>query len=132
MSTYVPIHAAGDGGWSWHLVEAELRARGHDVVAPDLPANDEALDLEDYADAVVGAVGQRQVQADAATIWRSSTETRATSAASSGSARGAKASRCIPVSSSPRTIAPRWNGCAGTAVSRREDSRSSAAAPRSA
>jgi SAM-dependent methyltransferase len=60
MSTYVLIHGAGDGGWSWHLVEAELRARGHDVVAPDLAANDEALDLEDYADAVVGAVGQRR------------------------------------------------------------------------
>jgi hypothetical protein len=24
----------------WHLVEAELRARGHDVVAPDLPCED--------------------------------------------------------------------------------------------
>jgi pimeloyl-ACP methyl ester carboxylesterase len=43
MSTYALIHGAGDGGWSWHLVEAELRARGHDVVAPDLPANDDAL-----------------------------------------------------------------------------------------
>ena len=37
------------------------------------------------------------------------------SAASSGSARGAKASRCTRASSSPRTIAPRSNGCAGTA-----------------
>jgi len=59
VSTYVLIHGAGDGGWSWHLVESELRTRGHDVVAPDLPADDEALELEDYADAVVGAVGQR-------------------------------------------------------------------------
>jgi pimeloyl-ACP methyl ester carboxylesterase len=37
MSTFVLIHGAGDSGWYWHLVEAELRARGHDVVAPDLP-----------------------------------------------------------------------------------------------
>jgi pimeloyl-ACP methyl ester carboxylesterase len=59
MSTFVLIHGAGDGGWSWHLVEAELRARGHDVVAPDLPANDESAELGDYADAVVEAVGDR-------------------------------------------------------------------------
>ncbi|MGW0909592.1 alpha/beta fold hydrolase [Streptomyces sp. NPDC002853] len=57
MSTFVLIHGAGDVGWSWHLVEAELRARGHDVVAPDLPGDDDSLTLDDYADAVVEAVG---------------------------------------------------------------------------
>lgn len=56
MSTFVLIHGAGDVGWSWHLVEAELRRRGHDVVAPDLPADD-TLTLEDYAAAVVTVVG---------------------------------------------------------------------------
>lgn len=60
MSTFVLIHGAGDVGWSWHLVEAELRARGHDVVAPDLPGDDESLTLDDYADAVVEAVGDRR------------------------------------------------------------------------
>jgi hypothetical protein len=30
MSTFVLIHGAGDVAWYWHLVEAELRARGHD------------------------------------------------------------------------------------------------------
>jgi pimeloyl-ACP methyl ester carboxylesterase len=59
MSTFVLIHGAGDSGWYWHLVEAELRARGHDVVAPDLPADDESADLNDYADAVTEAVGDR-------------------------------------------------------------------------
>ena len=59
MSTFALIHGAGDVGWSWHLVEAELRARGHGVVAPDLPAGDDALTLDDYADAVVAAVGDR-------------------------------------------------------------------------
>ena len=59
MSTFVLIHGAGDGGWYWHLVEAELRAGGHDVVAPDLPADDESADLNDYADAVTEAVGDR-------------------------------------------------------------------------
>ncbi|WP_258805927.1 alpha/beta hydrolase [Pseudarthrobacter sp. NS4] len=60
MSTFVLIHGAGDGGWYWHLVEAELRARGHDVVAPDLPGDDESKTLADYADAVVEGVGGRQ------------------------------------------------------------------------
>jgi pimeloyl-ACP methyl ester carboxylesterase len=60
MSTFVLIHGGGDVGWSWHLVEAELRAHGHDVLAPDLPGGDESQTLVDYADAVVEAVGQRQ------------------------------------------------------------------------
>lgn len=58
MSTFVLIHGAGDSGWYWHLVEPELRARGHDVVAPDLP-DDDAAGLEDYADSVIEAVGAR-------------------------------------------------------------------------
>ena len=59
-NTFVLIHGAGDGGWSWHLVEAELRDRGYDVVAPDLPEGDESLELDDYADAVVAAVADRR------------------------------------------------------------------------
>lgn len=57
-TTFVPIHAAGDSAWSWHLVAAELRERGHDVVAIDLPT-DESAGLWDYADAVVVAIGDR-------------------------------------------------------------------------
>ena len=60
MSTFVLIHGGGDVAWYWHLVEAELRARGHDVVAPDLPGDDESLLLDDYASAVVTAVGERK------------------------------------------------------------------------
>jgi len=53
------IHGAGDVGWYWHLVGAELRDRGHDVVAPDLPCEDESAGWSEYADAVVEAVGDR-------------------------------------------------------------------------
>lgn len=60
MATFVLIHGAGDVGWSWHLVEAELRARGHDVVAPDLPCEDETKDLEETADMVVREIGDRR------------------------------------------------------------------------
>lgn len=59
MATFVLIHGAGDVGWYWHLVEAELRARGHDTVAPDLPCDDDTAGLPDYADAVVAAIGDR-------------------------------------------------------------------------
>lgn len=59
MATFVLIHAAGDGGWSWHLVEAALRERGHDVVAPDLPAADASAALSTYADVVINAIDGR-------------------------------------------------------------------------
>jgi pimeloyl-ACP methyl ester carboxylesterase len=59
MATYVLIHGAGDVGWYWHLVDAELRDRGHDVVAPDLPSEDESAGWSEYADAVVEAIGDR-------------------------------------------------------------------------
>src|SRR5262245_22562135 len=58
-ATYVLIHGAGDVGWYWHLVEAELRALGHDVVAMDLPVEDDSAGLLDYADVVVEAIGDR-------------------------------------------------------------------------
>jgi pimeloyl-ACP methyl ester carboxylesterase len=59
VRTFALIHGAGDVGWYWHLVEAELRSRGHGVVAPDLPVDDDSLTLDDYADAVAEAVGDR-------------------------------------------------------------------------
>ncbi|WP_433830226.1 alpha/beta hydrolase [Actinoplanes sp. CA-015351] len=59
MATFVLIHGAGDAGWYWHLVEAELRARRFDTVAPDLPCDDDTAGLADYADAVAAAVGGR-------------------------------------------------------------------------
>jgi pimeloyl-ACP methyl ester carboxylesterase len=60
MATYVLIHGAGDVGWYWHLVEAELRKAKHDVVAVDLPVEDDAAGLSEYADSVVDAIGNRR------------------------------------------------------------------------
>lgn len=57
MATFVLIHGAGDAGWYWHLVEDELRRRGHGTVAPDLPCDDDSAGLGEYADTVVGAIG---------------------------------------------------------------------------
>ena len=60
VSTFVLIHGAGDSGWYWHRVEPALRARGHDVVAPDLPGDNPTAQLTDYADTVVASVGERR------------------------------------------------------------------------
>jgi pimeloyl-ACP methyl ester carboxylesterase len=59
MATFVLIHGAGDSSWYWHLVADELRRRGHDVVAPDLPSDDDSAGLSKYAEAVVDAIGDR-------------------------------------------------------------------------
>jgi pimeloyl-ACP methyl ester carboxylesterase len=59
MATFALIHGAGDVGWYWHLVQAQLRERGHDTVAPDLPCDDDSAGLPDYADAVADAIGGR-------------------------------------------------------------------------
>jgi pimeloyl-ACP methyl ester carboxylesterase len=59
MSTYALIHGAGSDAWYWHLVAPQLRARGHDVVAVDLPCDDDTAGFDDYAHIVVDAVGDR-------------------------------------------------------------------------
>ena len=51
------IHGASDS-WYWHLVVPDLRALGHEVVAPDLPSDD-AAGLAGYTDTVVDAIGDR-------------------------------------------------------------------------
>jgi pimeloyl-ACP methyl ester carboxylesterase len=59
MASYVLVHGAGSDSWYWHLVAPRLRALGHDVVAPDLPCDDDTAGLAEYADVVVDAVGDR-------------------------------------------------------------------------
>ena len=59
MATYVLIHGASSDSWYWHLVIPKLRELGHQVVAPDLPCDDDAAGFEEYADAVVRAIGDR-------------------------------------------------------------------------
>jgi pimeloyl-ACP methyl ester carboxylesterase len=59
-AAYVLIHGAGDTGWYWHLVDRELRERGHDVVVMDLPVDDDSAGLSEYADVVVEAIDGRR------------------------------------------------------------------------
>jgi len=60
VATFVLIHGAGSDAWYWHLVEPRLRAAGHDVVAPDLPSDDDGAGLAEYVDAVDAAIGVRR------------------------------------------------------------------------
>lgn len=60
MSTYVLIHGASSDSWYWHRVVPMLEALGHEVVAPDLPTDDDGAGFEEYADAVVNAIGDRR------------------------------------------------------------------------
>ena len=59
MANFVLIPGAGGASFYWHYVVPELAAAGHDVVAPDLPAGDDSAGLQEYAGAVVDAIGSR-------------------------------------------------------------------------
>jgi pimeloyl-ACP methyl ester carboxylesterase len=59
MSVFVLVPGAGGAAWYWHRVAAELRARGHQAVAVDLPGADESAGLPEYANSVAEAIGGR-------------------------------------------------------------------------
>src|SRR3954452_19096428 len=59
VATFALIHGGGGSAWDWHLVVPELRQRGHDAVAVDLPSETESAGWEAYAGAVVEAVAAR-------------------------------------------------------------------------
>lgn len=57
--SFVLIPGAGGSAWYWHLVEREMRQRGHEAIPVALPAADDSAGLTDYAAAVVRAVGKQ-------------------------------------------------------------------------
>jgi pimeloyl-ACP methyl ester carboxylesterase len=60
MTTFVLVPGAGGQAWYWHRLVPELRARGHEAIAVDLPAADDAAGFEEYADTVVAAIGDKR------------------------------------------------------------------------
>src|SRR5215218_3767715 len=60
MTTIVLIPGAGGDSYYWHLVVPRLEERGWNVIAPDLPADDDSAGIPEYADAVMEAVGDRR------------------------------------------------------------------------
>jgi pimeloyl-ACP methyl ester carboxylesterase len=59
MTTFVLLPGGGGEALYWAPVTDLLERAGHDVVAPDLPADDPAVGLSGYADLAVAAVGAR-------------------------------------------------------------------------
>ena len=59
MATFLLMPGAGGAAWYWHLVEPELRQRGHEVIAVDLPGDDASAGLAEYTNIVVDAIGDR-------------------------------------------------------------------------
>jgi len=55
MTTFVLVPGAGGQAWYWHRVVPELRARGHEAIAVELPSGDDSAGFDEYADAVVTA-----------------------------------------------------------------------------
>ncbi|HYW25897.1 MAG TPA: alpha/beta hydrolase [Terriglobales bacterium] len=60
--TFVLVPGAGGRAVYWHRLVPELRGRGHDAVAVELPAADDSAGLRRYADVVVeAAAGHERV-----------------------------------------------------------------------
>lgn len=53
---YVLIPGAGGRAWYWHLLAPHLAGQGHRPIAVELPADDDARGLPDYAQAVLDTV----------------------------------------------------------------------------
>jgi len=53
MSIFCLVHGAYLGAWCWERLIPELEARGHQVIAMDLPIDDPSASLSDYTDTVI-------------------------------------------------------------------------------
>jgi pimeloyl-ACP methyl ester carboxylesterase len=60
MTTFVLVPGAGGRAWYWHRLVPELRARGHEAIAVELPAGDDDAGFAEYADVVVAVIGDRR------------------------------------------------------------------------
>jgi len=58
MATFALVHGAWHGAWCWEKLTPLLRQAGHDVVAPDLPIDDNTASFDTYADVACAAVDE--------------------------------------------------------------------------
>ncbi len=56
MTTIALVHGAFHGGWCWDRLVPELHSRGFDTVGPDMPCDDPAAGVEDYAAVIEHAI----------------------------------------------------------------------------
>ena len=69
MATFAFIHGSHHGAWCWQYLIAELRKRGHDAIAVDLPAEDTTAGLNECAHVVIEAL--RDVTDDVVVVGHS-------------------------------------------------------------
>jgi pimeloyl-ACP methyl ester carboxylesterase len=60
MATFALLHGGGGSAWDWHLVVPELRERGHEAMAVDLPSEQKSAGWQAYVSVVVDAVAGRE------------------------------------------------------------------------
>ncbi|WP_041451100.1 alpha/beta fold hydrolase [Hoyosella subflava] len=56
LATFLLLTGAGSDSWYWHRVAPLLEARGHSIVAPDLPVDDDSAGFPEYTDVAARAV----------------------------------------------------------------------------
>jgi len=61
MADFILVHGGLHGAVCWDLLRPELEALGHSAVAMDLPVDRPGAYMDDYADAVIEALGGRDV-----------------------------------------------------------------------
>ena len=59
MTTFVLVPGAGGNASYWRELVAELEGRGHEAIPVDIPQDDPAVGLPEYADLVESAIGDR-------------------------------------------------------------------------
>jgi pimeloyl-ACP methyl ester carboxylesterase len=60
MSTFVLLPGAGGMASYWHGLVPLLQEAGHEAIAVELPADDASAGLDDYAEIVIAAIGDRR------------------------------------------------------------------------
>ena len=56
MAHFLLLHGAGHGGWCWDRLTPCLVDGGHDATCPDLPCDDLAAGLNEYADSALAVL----------------------------------------------------------------------------
>ena len=64
MTLFALLHGGMHNGSSWDLVAENLISRGHQVVAPDLPVDDDAAGAVEWARVAIEAIDQAPDRAD--------------------------------------------------------------------
>jgi pimeloyl-ACP methyl ester carboxylesterase len=103
VTTFAFVHGAYGCGAQFAPLAAELEARGHRAVAPDLPIEDRAATFPDYADAVLAALAEAGADGDVHVVGHSMGGVTAALVAARRSAPLTYLAALVPVPGEPLT-----------------------------